>query len=49
VKVQASPLLALGRDEPSAFEVLADRDADGLRTGRSDRAEGEPPGPATLN
>jgi quinol monooxygenase YgiN len=29
VKVHAAPLLALGRDEPSAFEVLAAVDTDG--------------------
>ncbi|HEY5334952.1 MAG TPA: hypothetical protein VIJ71_02895 [Mycobacteriales bacterium] len=39
VKVQASPLLALGRDEPSAFEVLVATDADGTRDQRSDRAD----------
>lgn len=38
VKVHASPLLALGRDEPSAFEVLRHVDAAGARSGVSDRA-----------
>jgi hypothetical protein len=39
VKVHASPLLALGRDEPSAFEVLVATDAEGTREQGSDRAE----------
>ncbi|MGH3051128.1 MAG: antibiotic biosynthesis monooxygenase family protein [Gaiellaceae bacterium] len=39
VKVHASPLLALGRDEPSAFEVLVTTDGDGTRERGSDRAE----------
>lgn len=39
VKMQVTPLLALGRDEPSAFEVLVAADADGTRERRSDRAD----------
>ncbi|MGH3744480.1 MAG: antibiotic biosynthesis monooxygenase family protein, partial [Mycobacteriales bacterium] len=39
VKVHARPLLALGRDEPSAFEVLVAVDAEGTREHGSDRAE----------
>ena len=53
VKVDAAPLLALGRDEPSAFEVLHARDADGASSGSSRRAVdarevavGEASGPA---
>ena len=53
VKVDAAPLLSLGRDEPSAFEVLHARDADGASSGASRRATdadsvgvGEASGPA---
>lgn len=53
VKVDAAPLLSLGRDEPSAFEVLHASDGDGLTTGVSRRAVdagrvgvGEASGPA---
>ena len=39
VKVDAAPLLSLGRDEPSAFEVLVSSgDADGPVSGGSRRA-----------
>ena len=38
VKVDAAPLLSLGRDEPSAFEVLHASDAAGTSTGESRRA-----------
>ena len=44
VKLEASPLLSLAADEPSAFEVLEAADALGQRishrTGSSDRADG---------
>lgn len=53
VKVDAAPLLSLGRDEPSAFEVLHARDAEGASSGQSRRAAdadrvgvGEASGPA---
>ena len=53
VKVDAAPLLSLGRDEPSAFEVLHSSDGDGLTSGVSRRAVdadqvgvGEASGPA---
>ncbi len=53
VKVDAAPLLSLGRDEPSAFEVLHASDADGTSSGSSRRAVdarevavGEASGPA---
>ncbi|CAA9353831.1 MAG: hypothetical protein AVDCRST_MAG07-3369 [uncultured Frankineae bacterium] len=53
VKVDAAPLLSLGRDEPSAFEVLHAGDAEGTSTGASRRAVdagdvgvGEASGPA---
>ena len=53
VKVDAAPLLSLGRDEPSAFEVLHSSDADGTSSGSSRRAVdarevavGEASGPA---
>lgn len=53
VKVEAAPLLSLGRDEPSAFEVLHARDGGGSSTGESGRAAdagsvgvGEASGPA---
>jgi len=53
VKVDAAPLLSLGRDEPSAFEVLHASDGDGATTGVSRRAVdadsvgvGEASGPA---
>lgn len=53
VKVDAAPLLSLGRDEPSAFEVLHASDGDGATTGPSRRAAdaaqvgvGEASGPA---
>lgn len=53
VKVDAAPLLSLGRDEPSAFEVLYASDADGAMTDVSRRAAdadsvalGEASGPA---
>ena len=53
VKVDAAPLLALGRDEPSAFEVLHASDGDGATTLVSRRAVdadevgvGEASGPA---
>ena len=53
VKVDAAPLLSLGRDEASAFEVLHASDADGASTGESRRAVdaaqvgvGEASGPA---
>jgi quinol monooxygenase YgiN len=52
VKVDAAPLLSLGRDEPSAFEVLV-ADGDGEAAGPSRRAVdarevgvGEASGPA---
>lgn len=38
VKVAASPLLALGRAEASAYEVLLAVDETGTTTARSDRA-----------
>ena len=38
VKVDAAPLLSLGRDEASAFEVLHASDTDGTSTGTSRRA-----------
>ena len=38
VKVDAAPLLSLGRDEPSAFEVLHALDGDGVTTTVSSRA-----------
>ncbi len=38
VKVDAAPLLSLGRDEPSAFEVLHSSDAEGQSSGSSRRA-----------
>jgi quinol monooxygenase YgiN len=38
VKVDAAPLLSLGRDEPSAFEVLHEVDGDGAVAGLSRRA-----------
>jgi hypothetical protein len=38
VKVHASPLLALGRDEPSAFEVLLAADGTEVTESGSDRA-----------
>ena len=54
VKVDAAPLLSLGRDEPSAFEVLHASDGDGASTAVSRRAVdagqvgvGEASGPAT--
>ena len=54
VKVDAAPLLSLGRDEPSAFEVLHASDAEGPTTGTSRRAAdagqvsvGDASGPAT--
>ena len=37
VKVDAAPLLSLGRDEPSAFEVLHADDAEGAGTTTSSR------------
>ena len=53
VKVDAAPLLSLGRDEASAFEVLHASDADGEASGTSGRAAdagevavGEASGPA---
>lgn len=53
VKVDAAPLLALGRDEPSAFEVLHASDGDGESVAVSRRAVdaarvgvGEASGPA---
>lgn len=53
VKVDAAPLLSLGRDEASAFEVLHASDAEGASTGESRRAVdasrvgvGEASGPA---
>ena len=53
VKVDAAPLLSLGRDEPSAFEVLHSDDADGASAAPSRRAVdaaqvavGEASGPA---
>ena len=53
VKVDAAPLLSLGRDEPSAFEVLHASDGDGASSGASRRAVdadevgvGEASGPA---
>jgi quinol monooxygenase YgiN len=53
VKVDAAPLLSLGRDEPSAFEVLHADDASGGTTSTSRRAAdaaranvGESSGPA---
>ena len=53
VKVDAAPLLSLGRDEPSAFEVLHASDGDGATTLVSRRAVdadevgvGEASGPA---
>lgn len=53
VKVDAAPLLSLGRDEPSAFEVLHSDDADGVSDAPSRRAAdagdvgvGEASGPA---
>jgi quinol monooxygenase YgiN len=55
VKVDAAPLLSLGRDEPGAFEVLhsSDGDGDGSTAGVSRRAVdagrvgvGEASGPA---
>ena len=54
VKVDAAPLLSLGRDDPSAFEVLHADDADGSTSSTSRRAAdaaranvGESSGPAT--
>ena len=38
VKIHASPLLALGRDEPSAFEVLRSTEGGVTTTGTSDLA-----------
>ena len=38
VKVHASPLLALGRNEPSAFEVLRSIEDGVVTTDDSDRA-----------
>lgn len=38
VKVDAAPLLSLGRDEPSAFEVLHASDGDGSAVSVSRRA-----------
>src|SRR5919107_5895735 len=38
VKVDAAPLLSLGRDEPSAFEVLHSSEGDVPSTGPSRRA-----------
>ena len=38
VKVDAAPLLSLGRDEPSAFEVLHASDGDGAAVSVSRRA-----------
>lgn len=38
VKLHASPVLALGRDEPSAFEVLRSVEAGVTTSGSSDRA-----------
>ena len=38
VKVDAAPLLSLGRDEPSAFEVLHASDGDGATVAVSRRA-----------
>ena len=53
VKVDAAPLLSLGRDEPSAFEVLHALDGDGATSSVSRRAAdaaqvrvGEASGPA---
>ena len=50
VKVDAAPLLSLGRDEPSAFEILAS-DEGVSRSGRAVDADtvalGEASGPAT--
>ncbi len=44
VKVDASPLLALGRDEPSAFEVLLSVDPAGSTVRTSDREPSYPRG-----
>lgn len=53
VKVHGAPLLSQGRDEPSAFEVLASLDGDVAASGVSGRARdadtigiGEASGPA---
>jgi len=40
VRLEASPLLGLAADEPSAFEVLEAADALGQHSGSSDRADG---------
>jgi heme oxygenase (mycobilin-producing) len=49
VKVEAAPLLALGRDEPSAFEVLASDDGTAASSRAADAATsavGSSSGPA---
>jgi hypothetical protein len=38
VKLAATPVLALGRDEPSAFEVLVEVEDGAVREASSDRA-----------
>ncbi|MGH3656489.1 MAG: antibiotic biosynthesis monooxygenase family protein [Micromonosporaceae bacterium] len=40
VKLHATPLLAEAADEPSAYEVLAATDGDGIVVSGSDRAPG---------